>query len=100
MARFQKENVPPTTISFQINDNEFDDLKERIDEFKKQNPEELDELCKFVDDVIKDANRKVAEKRNSVSLKEWNLFHLVFSFLKQKFSLLYLVPYTNRPSIF
>lgn len=68
MARFQKENVPPTTISFQINDNEFDDLQERIDEFKKQNPEELDELCKFVDDVIKEANTKVAEKRNSVSL--------------------------------
>lgn len=73
MARFQthKENIPPSSISFQLS-NDYDEededvnIQERIEEFKRENPEQLEELISFVDDVIKEATTKVAEKQQVI----------------------------------
>lgn len=90
MARFQthKENIPPSSISFQLSVNEYEDeepeenLEERIEEYKRKNPEQLEELTSFVDDVIKEAKIKVAEKQVISSINYSNSFLVSRHFLR------------------
>ena len=74
MAAVGFATPPKSSINFALSleksTDESDDLSQRIEEFKHQNPEDVEELKRCIQDVLGEAERTAQEKIDKRAVRQ------------------------------
>lgn len=79
---FQDSQKTSINFSLSLENGDEDDLSQRIEEYKHQNPEDVEELKRCIHDVLGEAERTAQERLDKKAVSsghEWKIFQLLSS---------------------